>query len=160
LVVEPLMRQRNRVGVEGFDPCAILLNNDLSAGIPEILRDLDGQILVPPLHAGWAVRRKSQHFGAYDDITTEFADFVKVDPWTINPYFARCGQINFHERTGEECLASNVDMLLGRIRTKYKEYGIDEQPFVIVKADAGTYGMGIMTVRDVADVRELNRKQR
>jgi len=29
-----------------------------------------------------------------------------------------------------------------------------------VKADAGTYGMGIMTVRDVDDVRDLNRKQR
>ena len=31
---------------------------------------------------------------------------------------------------------------------------------MIVKADAGTYGMGIMTVRDVDDVRDLNRKQR
>ncbi len=31
---------------------------------------------------------------------------------------------------------------------------------VIVKADAGTYGMGIMTVHDAAEVRALNRKQR
>ena len=160
LVVEPLVRTRNRAGVAGFDPCAILLNNDLSAGIPGILRGLDDQILLPPLHAGWAVRRKSQHFAAYDEVAAEFADLLKVDPWTVNPYFARCGQINFHERTGEECLASNVDMLLARIRAKYKEYGLNEQPFVIVKADAGTYGMGIMTVRDAADVRELNRKQR
>ena len=38
--------------------------------------------------------------------------------------------------------------LLDKIRTKYKEYGIKEKPFVIVKADAGTYGMGIMTVKD------------
>ena len=160
LVIEPLVRIGNRVGVEGFDPCVILLNNDLSAGIPDILRDLDDQILLPPLHAGWAVRRKSQHFAAYDEVAGDFAELLKIDPWTVNPYFARCGQINFHERTGEECLASNVDMLLARIRAKYKEYGLDEQPFVIVKADAGTYGMGIMTVRDAADVRELNRKQR
>jgi glutamate--cysteine ligase len=160
LVLEPLVRIRNRVGVHGFDPCAILLNNDLSAGIPDILRDLDDQILLPPLHAGWAVRRKSQHFGAYDEVASEFAELLKIDAWTINPYFARCGQINFHERTGEDCLSSNVDMLLTRIRAKYKEYGLNEQPFVIVKADAGTYGMGIMTVRDAADVRELNRKQR
>ena len=160
LVIEPLVRVRNRVGVEGFDPCAILLNNDLSAGIPDILRDLDDQILLPPLHAGWAVRRKSQHFAAYDEVADDFAKLLKIDPWTVNPYFARCGQINFHERTGEECLSGNVDMLLARIRAKYKEYGLNEQPFVIVKADAGTYGMGIMTVRDAADVRELNRKQR
>ena len=71
-----------------------------------------------------------------------------------------CGQIDFQERAGEECLASNVDWLLQRIRAKYAEYGIDEKPFVIVKADAGTYGMGIMTVRDASEVQGLNRKQR
>lgn len=160
LTVEPLLRRGDRVGVADFDPCAILLNNDLSAGIPDILGGLRDQVLVPPLHAGWAVRRKSNHFAAYDDVAAEFARLLGIDPWTINPYFARCGQVNFHERVGEECLASNVDMLLTRIRAKYREYGIDEQPFVIVKADAGTYGMGIMTVRDPGDVRDLNRKQR
>jgi glutamate--cysteine ligase len=40
------------------------------------------------------------------------------------------------------------------------QYGIPERPFVIVKADAGTYGMGIMTVRDASEVTGLNRKQR
>ncbi len=160
LTIEPLVRDNGRVGVAGFDPCAVLLNNDLSAGIPDILRDLDDQVLLPPLHAGWAVRRKSNHFAAFDEVAAEFAQLLKIDPWMINPYFARCGEVNFHERVGEECLASNVDILLGRISAKYREYGIDEKPFVIVKADAGTYGMGIMTVRDAADVRELNRKQR
>ena len=44
--------------------------------------------------------------------------------------------------------------MLDQVRGKYKEYGIDREPFVIVKADAGTYGMGIMTVKDPADVRD------
>jgi len=30
---------------------------------------------------------------------------------------------------------------------------------VIVKADAGTYGMGIMTVKDASEVKDLNRKE-
>ena len=55
---------------------------------------------------------------------------------------------------------SNVETLLGKIRRKYKEYGIQEKPFVIVKADAGTYGMGIMTVRDPKDLDDLNRRTR
>jgi glutamate--cysteine ligase len=50
--------------------------------------------------------------------------------------------------------------LLTRIRRKYKDYGINEKPFVVVKADNGTYGMGIMTVRDVKDLEQLNRKTR
>ena len=50
--------------------------------------------------------------------------------------------------------------LLAKIKAKYVEYEIKRDPFVIVKADAGTYGMGIMTVYDAADVKGLNRKQR
>ena len=161
LVLEPLERHRDRVGVAGFDPCIVLLNNDLSAGIPDILRGLDpGQILVPPLQAGWAIRRKSNHFAAYDQVAAEFGELLGIDPWLINPYFGRCGQVNFHERSGEECVASNVDFVLSRMRDKYHEHGVTDTPYVVVKADAGTYGMGVMTVRDADEVRGLNRKQR
>ncbi|QEL63519.1 glutamate--cysteine ligase [Oryzomicrobium terrae] len=160
LLLEPLKRNGRRLGLEGFDPCVVLLNNDLSAGIPEILTDLHEQWLLPPLHAGWSTRRKSQHFAAYDDVANEFAALLGLDPWRLNPYFAVCEQINFHERTGEDCLAGNVDMMLARIRAKYQEYGIDEKPYVVVKADAGTYGMGVMTVHDASEVVGLNRKQR
>ncbi|MCE1242217.1 glutamate--cysteine ligase [Oryzomicrobium sp.] len=160
LLLEPLKRVGNRLTLEGFDPCVVLLNNDLSAGIPEILTNLHEQWLLPPLHAGWSTRRKSHHFAAYDDVANEFAELLGIDPWRLNPYFAVCEQINFHERTGEECLAGNVDMMLARIRAKYQEYGIDEKPYVVVKADAGTYGMGVMTVHDASEVVGLNRKQR
>ena len=160
LRLEPLVRAKNRVGVAGFDPCAILLNNDLSAGTPAILRNLDDQVLVPPLHAGWTVRRKSHHFASYDEVADDFAKLLSIDPWMINPYFARCSSVDFQAREGEDCLSESVDLVLTRIRAKYKEYGITDAPFVIVKADAGTYGMGIMTVRDASEVRDLNRKQR
>ena len=159
LKLEPLKRSGNRLGLDGFDPCVVLLNNDLSAGIPNILRNVE-QPLFPPLHAGWAVRRKSNHFAAYNDVANEFAQLLGIDPWLINPYFEMCGKINFQERQGEECLAGYVSEILTDIRAKYKEYGITDDPFVIVKADAGTYGMGIMTVKDASEVRGLNRKQR
>ncbi len=151
--------QGDRVSIEGFDPCVVLLNNDLSTGIPAILQNLE-QTVVPPLRAGWATRRKSQHFTAYDNVAREFADLIGIDPWLINPYFAACGKINFREKKGEDCVANTVDEILSDIREKYAQYGVKEDPFVIVKADAGTYGMGIMTVKDGAEVRALNRKQR
>ena len=159
LVLEPLKRVGNRLMLDGFDPCAVLLNNDLSAGVPEILRGLE-QFVIPPLHAGWHIRRKSNHFSAYNQVAEDFAKLIGIDPWLINPYFATCGKINFQEKRGEDCLAGFIDDLLQDIRKKYTEYGIEQEPFVIVKADAGTYGMGIMTVKDAAEVRALNRKQR
>jgi glutamate--cysteine ligase len=61
---------------------------------------------------------------------------------------------DFDEGTGLDCLQTNVDALLTKVRRKYKEYGINEKPFVVVKADNGTYGMGIMTVRDAKDLDE------
>ena len=163
LTLEPLCRlgpHQRRLGLAGFDPCAILLNNDLSAGVPEILQDLHEQFVIPPLHAGWHVRRKSRHFAAYQQVAVKFANEIGIDPWLINPEFEVCGQINFQERTGEECLAFQVDNLLNRIRAKYLDHDINSPPFVIVKADAGTDGMGIMTVRDASEVTSLNRRQR
>jgi len=116
--------------------------------------------VLPPIHGGWSTRRKSNHFAAYDRVAEDFARLLHIDPWLINPLFAHCGKINFQERQGEECLEANVAALLEDIREKYREYGVDQEPFVIVKADAGTYGMGIMTVKDPSEVRDLNRKQR
>ncbi len=159
LTVEPIQRHGRRVGLYDFDPCMVLLNNDLSAGPPAILTAID-QPVVPPLAAGWYNRKKSHHFTAYAAVAEQFAALIGIDPWLIDPYFGVCGEIRFQDRAGEDCLASNVDDLLTRIKAKYAEYGIEDKPFVIVKADAGTYGMGIMTVRDVEDVRDLNRKQR
>ncbi|MFN9280856.1 MAG: glutamate--cysteine ligase [Betaproteobacteria bacterium] len=160
LVVEPLVRTRGRLGLKNFDPCTILLNNDLSAGIPKVLENLHEQYLLPPLHAGWAVRRKTHHFQRYEEVAKKFAKLLGMDPWLINPMYGQCGEVNFAESTGLDCVQSNVDTLLGKVRRKYKEYGINEKPFVVVKADNGTYGMGIMTVRDAKELAEINRRTR
>jgi glutamate--cysteine ligase len=158
ITLEPVIRSKRRLGLKDFDPCTILMNNDLSAGAPGILEDLHEQYLLPPLHAGWSVRRKSNHFKSYEEVSKRFGKLLGIDPWLINPMFNICGEVNFAEGTGMECLTTNVDALLTKIRKKYKEYGINEKPFVVVKADNGTYGMGIMTVRDVKDLDALNRK--
>ena len=158
LTLEPLLRTPRRLGLKDFDPCTILLNNDLSAGIPEVLKNLHEQYLLPPLHAGWAVRRKSQHFDSYEEVAKKFAKLLGMDPWLINPMSAHVGEVDWQEGTGLDRVQTQVDALLTKIRRKHKEYGINEKPFVVVKADNGTYGMGIMTVRDVADLDQLNRK--
>ena len=159
LLLEPLRRKNDRLYVREFSPCLVLLNNDLSAGRPAILEGLQ-QMLLPPLALGWSNRLKSDHFSLYQEVTQVFAGLIDIDPWLITPLFLRCGEINFMKRAGEECLASNIDSLLQSIQRKYDEYGLDQKPFVVVKADAGTYGMGVMTVHSAAEIQSLNRKQR
>ena len=160
VTLEPLQRTRGRVHLaDGFSPCLILLNNDLSAGVPDILKDIS-QTVLPPLHGGWTTRRKTAHFSAYNDVAAEFAVLVGMDEWQINPYFEQISGLNFQEREGEDALADAVERMLAKIQAKYDEKGITDQPFVIVKADAGTYGMGVMSVKSADEVRGLNRKNR
>ena len=120
LILEPVKRKENRLVLENFDPCAVLLNNDLSSGAPDILQNLE-QTVIPPIHAGWATRRKSSFFTAYDSVAKEFSELIGIDPWLINPYFGSCGKINFSEKKGEDCVAKNVDKILLQIRDKYKK---------------------------------------
>jgi glutamate--cysteine ligase len=130
-------------GLEGFDPCAVLLNNDLSAASRDPARHRAAR--------GAAARRGLGH-------APQVAPLPRLRPRRRGvrearghrpvgdqPGFSQCGKVNFAEKEGEDCLAANVDYVLGEVREKYAKYGITETPFAIVKADAGTYGMGIMT---------------
>lgn len=159
ITLNPIIRKDNEVGIEGFIPCAVLLNNDLSAGRPAILESVE-QTVIPPMHLGWSNRYKSDHFTIYNDAADSLAELIDIDPWLFNPLFRNCGAIDFMKREGEDCLAENTEKLLNAIQLKYDEYGITDKPYVVIKADQGTYGMGIMTASSADDVRSLNRKQR
>ncbi|MEJ8826245.1 glutamate--cysteine ligase [Variovorax humicola] len=158
--LEPVVRGKRRLGLKNFDPCTILLNNDLSAGVPGILEDLHEQYLLPPLHAAWPSRRMSNHFHSYEELSKRFGKLLGIDPWLVNPMYARAEGVNFGSKKGMDVLASHVDTVLTKVRRKYKEYGINEKAFVIVKPDNGAAGVGVLTVRDVKDLDTLDPKTR
>ncbi|MBB3180689.1 glutamate--cysteine ligase [Variovorax sp. Sphag1AA] len=156
--LEPVVRSKRRLGLKHFDPCTILLNTDLSAGVPGILEELYEQYLLPPLHAGWPMRRKSNHLHSYEEVSKRFGKLLGIDPWLINPMYAKVGEVNFANGDGVDVLTSHADALLTKIRRKYKEYGINEKPFVVVKSDNGRSEMGVVTVRDAKEIEALARK--
>jgi len=158
ITLEPVVRSKGRLGVKDFDPCTILLNSDLSTGVPGILEDLHEQYLLPPLHASWSTRRKSTHFKIYEEVAKRFGKLIGVDPWLINPMFDKCGNVDLGTASGVEALTVRVDALLLKVRKKYKEYGIKEKPFVVVKADNRGSSAGLMTVRDTKDLAALIKK--
>ena len=157
--ITPITRDDNRISADGFEPGLILLNNDLSGGRPQILENLE-QLVTPALNLGWSDRLKSVHFSQYKKIAIEFSEQIGIDPWLIDPLFRNCGEINFMKREGNTCLESNVNALLSAIQVKYDEYGVDQKPYVVVKADSGTYGMGVMMAHSAEEILDLNRKDR
>ncbi|MFN5163900.1 MAG: glutamate--cysteine ligase [Pseudomonadota bacterium] len=152
LAVEPLVRSRRRLGLKDFDPCTILLNHDLAGGTPKLLEGLHEQYLLPPLHAGWVVRRKSRHFQSYEEVAKKFAKLLGMDPWLITPMSGGTVRLAADDRRGLESLKAAADALLARLRRQPKEYGIADTPFVVVKADDGSRGAGVVSLRDAAEL--------
>jgi glutamate--cysteine ligase len=85
-------------------------------------------VVLPPVHAGWAVRRKSNHFAAYDQVANDFAKAIGIDPWRINPPSRSAAAStstsararNAWPPTSPPCSTSSAKST--------SEYGIDETP--------------------------------
>ena len=88
----------------------------------------------------------------FRSVAKKFAKLLGMDPWLVHPLHGQCGQVDLGQASGLDCVRSNADAVLGKVRRKFKEYGINEKPFVVVKADAGGAGLGVMTVRDARDI--------
>lgn len=159
LTLHPVQRVDDQLLIKDFKPCLVLLNNDLSEGIPEILQGIK-QPIEPSIQLGWAKRSKAEHFTFYNQICRTFADLIGIDVWQICPLFLEQKNVDFVKRVGMDELIEKVEQLLTQIQHKYHEYHIEFAPFVVVKADAGTYGMSVMPIHDPEQLKTMNRKQR
>jgi len=144
---------------DGFVADLIILNNDLTDGIPEILQNIS-QPLIPSTQMGWFKRTKSHHFDIYNQLATELAQILEIDPWLISSLHRNCHDVNFKEQKGLECLAKHVDELISQLSEKYRQYGIQDEPYCYVKADNGTYGMAVWPVKSGSEIIEINKKER
>lgn len=160
LRLQRLVRRGDRIGsASGFDPDWVLSNHDFADGVPPLL---DGivQPVAPDPRLGWHMRRKRDFFAHYNRIATAAAQRVGLDPWCLIPDTVAVGPVDFWALTGVDAVADAVDAMLERIAEAYRERGIHDRPFVVVKDEAGTFGMGVLTVDSGAAIREPNRKLR
>lgn len=137
----------------------IIMNNDLSAGIPAILKDVKIPIY-PSIHAGWHARLKSEHFRYTNSLMKEFADSVGLDPWQFSCLYEVVEHVDVNSETDQKRLYEAAVRLFENIQKKYTEHHVDSKPFIFIKADSGTYGMGVVPIEDPAQILELNRKKR
>ncbi len=157
LTAFPIQIDAGMLSADGFTPDLILLNNDFSGGYPKIL-DTVTQPIVPSHTLGWHSRKKSDHFKYYNRLAGEFAEMIGIDPWAIQIDTEECEPVNFNEEIGIEAVAQAVDRILERTAKSYQFHEIHRKPFVFIKNNAGTYGMGIMVAHSGDEVRQMNRR--
>jgi glutamate--cysteine ligase len=137
----------------------IILNNDLMTGIPEILKNT-GIPIYPSLMAGWHSRLKSHHFCHASDLLREFSQLIGMDPWFFSSFYAVVAGVDINDDRDRAELTESARQLFQQIEAKYKEHRINEKPFIFLKADAGTYGMGVLPIESPDDIHKMNRKNR
>lgn len=142
-----------------WKPDLILSNNDFSNGLPNELKEIS-QTIIPNPNLGWFNRKKSSHFEIYNQIAKEIGEVTDLDPWFISCLSNEVSEINLSDKEGVEKLAAAVDDILKQIQAKYLAYGIQNVPYVFVKNNSGTYGMGIEYFTSAEDVLEMGRRTR
>ena len=144
-------------GRQHFD--LIILNNDLTSGIPETL--LKAKIpIYPSVQAGWHSRLKSHHFCHTLDLMREFGQILEIDPWFFSCLYAVLDRVDINNPQDQQRLKDAASDLFQRIEQKYKEHRIIEKPYIVVKSDSGTYGMGVLPVENPDDILNLNSRNR
>jgi glutamate--cysteine ligase len=151
--------QNKLITSNGFEADLIILNNDLTDGIPDILKNITIPIIPSP-NMGWHQRTKSNHFTIYNQFAIEVAKILEIDPWLISSFHQNCGNVDFKEQKGMQCIIDNVDKILKDLQNKYKQHSIKETPYCYVKADNGTYGMAIWSVNSPEEIISINKKER
>lgn len=144
-----------KAGTLSFD--LVLLNNDLSAGIPNILKEIHIPVY-PSMQAGWHSRQKSCHFTCANHLIEDLCKKIGLDPWQLSCFHATATDVTVNEDEDRKKLADMASDLFKKIQAKYDEYAIKEKPFIFLKSDFGTYGMGVLAVEDPSEIIDFNRK--
>ena len=153
---QPQVHEQKLFLGQDFTADLILANNDFSSGIPEIFKPLK-QLIIPSPQLGWQHRSKSHHFTILNDLVEDLAKQFSFDPWLIHPITQTVDHVSENQLSD---LATVVDDVLEKITKKYEEYQINQTPYVFVKNDSGTYGLGVTSVFSSDEIRNMNRKKR
>lgn len=153
--------ERSGAGVSlgGFVPDLLISNNDFSVDYEEWARGMDTP-MNPPRELGWYRRRKDRFFKIYNQLAAEFAQMLDFDPWTLQVETALFSDFDIDDEGSRDRLAAAAEKLHQDIGAKYKERGIKREPFVFVKNNAGTYGLGVVQVKQPSEIQSWNYKAR
>ena len=143
----------NSTWVNDFAPDLILSNNDFSLALQE-WGDQMTCPMNPPRELGWYQRKKSRYFEKYNFLVNQFAKVADFDPFLMRVETEEFPTFDINSEDSRKALAEQVDQFLNKLRKKYKEQNLTQEPFCFVKNNAGTYGLGVVKVNSGAEVIE------
>lgn len=154
-----VMKEGHKAVTSKLTPDLLLINNDFSEKCPKKLRDVI-QPIEPPVEIGWHTRKKNIHFEFYNQLAGEVASIIDIDPTLINVQTVSAEGVNFDYPEDRGKAAVIADDMLEVLKQQYSDAGIDDDPYLFVKSNSGTYGMAVLSVPDGDGIRSLNSEKR
>lgn len=146
-----VLNQGGKLVTEGFVPDVVISNNDFSKTY-EAWTDLSKTPMTPPMELGWYQRQKSIYFECYNNTAAEFAKLLKMDPWFFQVRTELFSEFDVSDEQSRIRLAKVADDMLLKLQQDYSQRGISEKPYLFIKNNSGTYGLGVIRVASGEDV--------
>lgn len=159
LTVYSAERDGTTVNAGGFKPDLIISNNDFSVEYEEWAAGMQTP-MNPPRELGWYRRRKDRFFKVYNEMVAEFCALLKIDPWTMQVETEVFQNFDVEDEASRDRLAAQAQAFYDRLKIKYQEHGVNRDPFLFVKNNAGTYGLGVIPVKNPSEIKTWNYKAR
>ncbi len=159
LLVHSAKRIGSTVEINGVTPELLISNNDFSEAYEAWAEGLHTPIN-PPRELGWYRRKKSIYFETYNSIVDEFSSMIGLSSSVMRVETELFSDFDASDDTQREKLATSVDNMIEKLSEKYAKNNIKSKPFVFVKNNAGTYGLGVIAVQSGDDVRTWNYKSK
>lgn len=159
LKVFSAVRQGGEVSADGMVADLVISNNDFSESYQGWINGLKTSIN-PPHELGWHRRRKDSFFREYNILAKEFCDLLQIDSWLLEVETQRFAEFDVNDDGSRERLAGLVDEVLAKIKANQVARHIEAAPFVFVKNNSGTYGLGVTQVSSGDEIRSWNYKSR
>jgi glutamate--cysteine ligase len=136
---------------------AMILNHDLSGGPLEALKDYQKPIFPNP-ELGWYKRKKSEHFDIALKVLKNIS--AKVPQLDIHDFIAdskAVSNLDFSKKQDVERLMAEASDFLEKIKQIKSISEKTEKPFVYIKNDSGTYGLGIWSFSTLDELKDATK---
>jgi glutamate--cysteine ligase len=145
--------------VISFAPDLVVSNNDFSEAKEDWAKGVHWPIN-PPRELGWYQRKKSQFFTFYNQLVEEFCAIAELDPFLLQVRTEEFRDFDITNDHSVNQVAERVDAMIAELRKEYAARGIQQEPFIFVKNNAGTYGLAVLKVSSGEEFKSLNYKSR
>ena len=109
---------------------------------------------------GWNKREKQSFFDKYNMVVKDFCNHLGLDHIHLTVETKTFNEFKIDDKNSLEKLKEAAEHMNNMLVEEYKEKGFSNEPYLFVKNNHGTYGLGVLEVQKPEDILNWNYKSR